>query len=193
MQQQEGISLRAYAAHRGVTLKAVQKARDSRRIPVLPNGRVDPAVADAAWDANTDGIQQQRGLSGGGEPKAPTQSALELPAAPTSSSSASEAAAPPAPGSLAAVQAKRYEYQALEAKLDYEERVGQLVRADEIQKAAHDAGRVTREAVHNVIDRNAAIVAAETDPVKVHKILTDEIDAVFRDLAERRPVSAAAS
>jgi hypothetical protein len=46
-----GISLRAYARHRGVTLAAVQKARRTGRIRVLADGSIDPSAADAAWSA----------------------------------------------------------------------------------------------------------------------------------------------
>jgi len=46
-----GISLRAYARHRGVTLAAVQKARETGRIPVLADGTVEAAAADTAWEA----------------------------------------------------------------------------------------------------------------------------------------------
>ena len=46
-----GVSLRTYARHRGCSLFAVQKARASGRIPVLADGTIDPAAADAAWDA----------------------------------------------------------------------------------------------------------------------------------------------
>jgi hypothetical protein len=46
-----GVSLRTYARHRGCSLFAVQKARASGRISVLADGTIDPAAADAAWDA----------------------------------------------------------------------------------------------------------------------------------------------
>jgi glutathione S-transferase len=46
-----GISLRCYARHRGVTLAAVQKARQTGRIPILADGTVDATAADTAWDA----------------------------------------------------------------------------------------------------------------------------------------------
>src|SRR5262245_55045498 len=45
------LSLRAYARHRGVTLAAVQKARQTGRIPALADGSIDPDTADAAWSA----------------------------------------------------------------------------------------------------------------------------------------------
>jgi hypothetical protein len=46
-----GISLRAYGRHSGVTLAAVQKARQTGRIPILADGTVDATAADTAWDA----------------------------------------------------------------------------------------------------------------------------------------------
>jgi hypothetical protein len=46
-----GISLRAYARHRGCSLFAVQKACRTQRIPLQSDGSIDPAAADAAWDA----------------------------------------------------------------------------------------------------------------------------------------------
>jgi len=48
-----GLSIRAYAQHRGVSHTAVAKAIKAGRIPQEPDGSVDPAKADAAWDRNT--------------------------------------------------------------------------------------------------------------------------------------------
>jgi hypothetical protein len=48
--KRSGVSLRAYARHRGVTLRAVQKARDSKRITVPI---VDVETADREWERNT--------------------------------------------------------------------------------------------------------------------------------------------
>jgi hypothetical protein len=49
----EPMSLRAYARHRGVCLRAVQKALKSGRIAAREDGRLDPDVADANWASNT--------------------------------------------------------------------------------------------------------------------------------------------
>ncbi len=48
-----GLSIRAYARHRGVSHVAVKKAIDTGRITPLPDGTIDPVVADAQWAANT--------------------------------------------------------------------------------------------------------------------------------------------
>jgi hypothetical protein len=54
-----GLSIRAYARHRGVSDAAVRKAIKTGRIAQEPDGTLDPAQADAQWDRNTDGAQQR--------------------------------------------------------------------------------------------------------------------------------------
>jgi hypothetical protein len=48
-----GMSIRGYAAYRGVSHKAVQKALRSGRISKESDGTIDPARADAGWERNT--------------------------------------------------------------------------------------------------------------------------------------------
>ena len=48
-----GISIRAYAQHRGVHHRAVQNAIKEGRITQLEDGTIDPATADQEWTANT--------------------------------------------------------------------------------------------------------------------------------------------
>jgi len=48
-----GLSIRAYARHRGVTDTAVHKAIRSGRINALADGTIDPDEADAQWARNT--------------------------------------------------------------------------------------------------------------------------------------------
>lgn len=54
-----GLSIRAYARHRGVSHVAVKKAIDTGRISQLPDGTIDPVVADAQWAANTTPTRRQ--------------------------------------------------------------------------------------------------------------------------------------
>jgi hypothetical protein len=49
-----GVSIRAYARHRGIADNAVRKAIKAGRITPEADGSIDIATADAAWDANTD-------------------------------------------------------------------------------------------------------------------------------------------
>lgn len=48
-----GLSIRAYARHRGVTDTAVHKAIRAGRIHALADGTIDPDQADAQWERNT--------------------------------------------------------------------------------------------------------------------------------------------
>ncbi|MFN1161358.1 elements of external origin [Pseudomonas aeruginosa] len=48
-----GLSIRAYARHRGVSHVAVKKAIDTGRITALPDGTIDPDAADTQWARNT--------------------------------------------------------------------------------------------------------------------------------------------
>lgn len=53
MASKMGVSIRAYAKHRGVVHGAVQKAIESGRITPLPDGSIDIAQADQQWEQNT--------------------------------------------------------------------------------------------------------------------------------------------
>lgn len=48
-----GLSIRAYARHRGVSHVAVKKAIDTGRISQESDGTIDPARADREWEQNT--------------------------------------------------------------------------------------------------------------------------------------------
>ena len=66
-------------------------------------------------------------------------------------------------------------YRARLAKLDYEERVGQLVRADEVRETAFNTYRQFRDRMLTIPDRIAAELAAETDAARAHQLLAGEI------------------
>lgn len=48
-----GMSIRAYAQHRGVSHEAVRKAIAAGRIHKEADGSIDPAKADAQWQQHT--------------------------------------------------------------------------------------------------------------------------------------------
>ncbi|TAN61233.1 MAG: elements of external origin [Magnetospirillum sp.] len=76
-----GLSVREYARRRGVSHTAVRKAVQTGRIPQEPDGTIDPAKADAAWDARTDPARKMPSAS---PPMAATQ--VRAPATPASPS-----------------------------------------------------------------------------------------------------------
>ncbi len=152
------LSQRAYAAHRGVTHKAVQKAITTGRIDVLPDGRIDSDVADQQWASNTREFAPPPGQEDDG-----------------SSFGASQ---------YTKARAVREHYQARLAKLEYEEKVGSLVSKDEVQIATYNMTRQFRDAMLNIPDRIAAMLAAESDAAKCYEILATEIRKALKDFSD---------
>jgi hypothetical protein len=56
-----GLSIRAYARHRGISDAAVRKAIKAGRITLEADGTLDPVRADADWQRNTDGVYRRSG------------------------------------------------------------------------------------------------------------------------------------
>lgn len=69
-----GVSLRAYAKHRGVSDTAVRKAIKSGRIQAESDGTIDIDKVDKQWDRNTDRAQQRKSS---GATKAVPKAALD--------------------------------------------------------------------------------------------------------------------
>ena len=57
----ERFTIRAYARHRGCNESSVRKAITAGRITKGPDGKIDPAKADAEWAANTGAKRGSRG------------------------------------------------------------------------------------------------------------------------------------
>ena len=81
-------------------------------------------------------------------------------------------------------RAVREHYQARLAKIEYEERVGNLVSKDEVQIAAFNKFRAFRDAMLNIPDRIAAMLAAEPEEAKCYEILATEIRKSLNDFAD---------
>lgn len=179
------ISLRAYAKHRGVTLKAVQKAIESGRILTTADGKIEPGRADADWARNTG-------------PKARRTAGA---AAPAPHPRAEQARPEPASGGgldYAMARAIIANYEARLVKLDYEERIKKLVKADEVSIAAFNLFRMFRDRVLNMPDRVVGALLAEFREAlrargispeeisleKVHGILMAEVRSFLEEFAD---------
>jgi hypothetical protein len=178
------MSLRAYARHRGVSLRAVQKALSSGRIAAREDGRLDADVADTNWARNT--APRPRPAS---KPvsKGPIKE-VASPASPHHSDSPRrEPTEPPKLESgleYSKARAVRESYLARLAKIDFEERTEKLVSRDEIQVAAFNRYRTFRDGMLNIPDRLAAVLAAEADPRQVHEMLATEIRKALTEFAD---------
>jgi len=191
-----GLSIRAYARHRGVSHVAVKKAIDTGRITPLPDGTIDPVAADAQWAANT--APTRRSVAA--EPKEAPQLAAatrETPQAPTSASNRTqrEVADPPTPalstGGTSLLQARTVNevVKAQTNKVRLARLKGELV--DRPQAIAHvfKLARSERDAWLNWPARISAQMAAKlnVDPHTMHVALEAAVREHLQELGELRP------
>jgi hypothetical protein len=79
--------------------------------------------------------------------------------------------------------ARREHYQAELAKLEVDLKRKELVPAVDVQKEAFALGRSVREALANLADRLSHQLAGETDPARIHAVLTDEHRSALVELS----------
>ncbi|WP_424894873.1 hypothetical protein [Tepidimonas sp. HKU79] len=177
------MSLRAYARHRGVALSAVQKAIASGRIHPEPDGSIDPAKADAQWDRHTRTAQ-------------PTTPRVTTARPPPVAQHASQPAAPP-PQPQASDDARgvdyhkaravRETYSARLAKLEFEERTGKLINADEVKVKYFNLARLLRDRIQQIPRKVApqivAAVVAQPDQRVVEDLLMEAIREALEELS----------
>lgn len=80
--------------------------------------------------------------------------------------------------------ARLQHYKAAMAEIEYQTEIGALVKKDEMDREIFKFHRIIRDQFLNVPDRLAAVLAAETEQVKIHAIMTKEIRRVLSALAE---------
>ncbi|MFM2240416.1 MAG: hypothetical protein RJA69_1790 [Pseudomonadota bacterium] len=187
-----GLSIRAYARHRGVSHVAVKKAIDTGRITPLPDGTIDPVVADAQWAANT--TPNRRSVTGEARevPQAPA-AVREIPQA--SSKVVRETADPPPPalstGGTSLLQARTVNevVKAQTNKVRLARLKGELV--DRSQAVAHvfKLARAERDAWLNWPARISAQMAAGlgVEPHVLHVALDAAVRQQLQDLGELQP------
>lgn len=82
-------------------------------------------------------------------------------------------------------KSKREKFEAQLAELRYLEEIGKLVAADDVEREIERLARSVRDAQLNIADRLAPILAAETDPARVHTLIAEEIRASHNELSRR--------
>jgi hypothetical protein len=175
-----GLSVRAYAQHRGVSHTAVAKAIKAGRISVEPDGTIDPAKADAQWARNT--LPSQSLNIGAKKPAAkvetpPVSTPVSTPPLET------RAAAPDYQTSRAIREA----YAARLAKLEFEERTGKLINADEVKVKYFNLARLLRDRIQQIPRKVApqivAAVVAQPDQRVVEDLLMEAIREALEELS----------
>lgn len=80
-------------------------------------------------------------------------------------------------------RALRENYQAKISKLVFEEKMGQLVSADDVKTRAFEVSRLVRDTVLNLPSRISAELAAETNPDLIYATLTRELTQALDGLS----------
>jgi phage terminase Nu1 subunit (DNA packaging protein) len=162
-----------YAKHRKVTLQAVLAAIKSGRlvksVTAKPSGRylIDVEAADKEWAENTDSLTGAAAHVSKRKPEIDTSA---------------EHVDSDEPMTYAEARAKHEQFKMRLAELELEQREGKLVEADVVQRESFKAARQVRDALLNLPDRVAGVLAAETNQFKVHQMLTKEIRRALEDL-----------
>ncbi len=165
-----GISRRAYAAQRGVSEMAVRKAISSGRITTLPDGTIDPARADADWQAQTDPAKQ-RGLharrmgaeTAAGPARAATTKPVPQSAIRAVADTLRDAGSDASPGEVSFLRARLANevIKAQIAKVRLGKLKGELVDRAQATALVFDLARQERDAWISWPPRVAAIMAAD--------------------------------
>ena len=179
-----GLSIRAYAQHRGVSHTAVAKAIKAGRISIESDGKIDPVKADAQWARNT--LPSQNLNTGAAKPAAKV--ATPPVSTPVATVSSRELPPPLETGRISAPdyqtsRAIREAYAARLAKLEYEERTAKLISSDEVEMRTFNLARRLRDRMQTIPRRLAAALAAEQDPRVIEQRLEDEIRQALEELS----------
>ena len=176
-----GLSRRAYAAHRGVSHTAVNKAIKTGRITLEPDGTIDPVKADTDWQHQTD-PSKQRGseASGADAPQShrssPTAPPVIKPVPSSAITSVAETLreageAPESGGEMSFMRARMANevLKAQTARVRLQKMKGELVDRGKTTAHVFDLARQERDAWLNWPPRVAANMAAELG-VEAHEL-----------------------
>lgn len=182
------LSIRAYAASRGVSHVAVVEAIKTKRLvkSITYNERGQPKIADAAladqeWAANTDQSKPRNRITG--DPKH-RKASKDEPHTPMANETAAESGGKGP--SYAQSRAIREAYMARLAKLEFDEKSGKLISADEARVAIFNTARRARDMLLSVPDRVAPLVVGLSDSHEIHRILTDEMRRICAEVAKMK-------
>lgn len=182
------VTFGAYARHRGVSKQAVSSAVKEGRVSVVIDPtdgkrKIDVEAADKEWAKNTD--DRRRPLSERVENSERNEAVLGRGGTPrviggknSSSKTVQE---------YADARAEREGLQAKLTKIELGKKSGELVSAKAVEAEAFRIGRVIRDNLFNIPERVSHVLAAESDPARVHEILRAEIHQVLEALA--RPLT----
>lgn len=160
-----------------MNLSAVQKAIKTSRISLI-DGKIDPEVADIQWAKNTRPDQQERGSLKDFE-----KTQADLAGMGASVPSGQDGAA----SGLSVEKAETELVRRQLMELQLAQKRGELVKAEDIERAMSSKLKAASEALGSLADRLAPILAAETSVDAVDKLLRTEIRRAMSLIAQEAP------
>ena len=175
-----GLSIRAYARHRGVTDTAVHKAIRAGRITPEADGTIDSAKADAEWTRNS------------APARTGTQTRAMRAAVPETVEATREGGTTALPAGGASLLQARTVNEVVKAqtnKVRLARLKGELVERSQVVAHVFKLARDERDAWLNWPARVSAQMAAtlEVDPHAMHLALEAAVRDHLRELGELRP------
>jgi phage terminase Nu1 subunit (DNA packaging protein) len=155
----------AYARRIEVTPQYISKVIKQGKVPVEPDGRIDPEKADAALQA----LRHRE------------RDAFRKSVIPDGSANGETTSDYRSYQKARTIQAA---YKARLTQLEYEILAGSVVKKDDVKTSLFIAARTVRDALLSVPKRIAALLAAETDRAKVEALLRKEILQALTALAD---------
>ena len=177
------VTMAEFARIKGVSIEAVRKAVKTGRLvnslKITPGKKVpkiDPVVAAAEWERNTD---HSKRTNGGDIRIEPRQTPYTKPDVIRHNE-------PIANGGPSITQSKAIleAYKARLARIEYELKIEKLVEASDVKEQAFRLGRQLRDSMLNIPDRVSAEFAGIAIASEIHTRLTDEIRKVLEALGD---------
>jgi crotonobetainyl-CoA:carnitine CoA-transferase CaiB-like acyl-CoA transferase len=164
------VSLRAYARHRGISLKAVQKAIASGRIHKSASGKIAVAGADRAWAANTDMARR------------PVDSVFNFQTRSIDDDDSEDEVQDQTTSDYQKHRALREEIRAKKEQIELDKMTGATLDVAEANRIIFTAFRTVRDAIMNVPVRTKDLIAAETNPMRIEALLEKELASALESI-----------
>lgn len=170
-----------YAKHRKCSGVSVHKAVKAGRISLI-DGKIDPAVADIQWAANTRArVQTRKPDTSPGVASAPSAAVApqDSPNEPEQAGKADD---------YWDARSRRETAEAAIAEMKEAEMRGALIRADAVRSAWANKITAARDALLQIPSRLAPVIAAESDLERVVELLEAELRQALLQLSESKPL-----
>lgn len=193
----EVVSQREYARRRGVAHTSVQDAITSGRLKKAVVGvkkQIDPVIADREWKRNTDQSKPRNSVTG--KPKARRGKGKPSKPMDLDGAQAKKARAGGGGGngkdhkegngadqSYSDWRARREASLAQIAELELDERLGLLVRASDVRRAAFESARKARNQLTSMPERISAVLASIATAGEIQVVLEEEIEKICEEMS----------